>query len=353
MIRRETEKDKMLQKLKSFVLNGFNDGAKKEFRHFLDKNDQLEYDCGCLLLNDRIIIPEKLQHLILKLFHSNHLGITRMKQVARKYVYWKGINKDIEKYVENCENCQVLRKDDAKKMVGKWPEAKFSFERVHVDFFHFRGKEFLILVDAFSRWLEVQQMNKSNAEAVLRELEEIFRVFGFPKELVSDNGPPFSSYDFNSKLEKLGIKVTKSPPYHPQSNGLAERAVQSVKTVLRKFVNEFQQNFQINKALKVFLMNYRNLPCTEGFTPAERIFKFTPRTELTKLKLDKKSVMNSSKFDKNLEKNELKSKNCKKTQEIYENVKENSKNKSKKFEIGENVLYLSRSPGHVVGLKQQ
>jgi hypothetical protein len=345
-IRNETVKDEKLQKLKYFVLHGWNEGATKEFKNFHAKNDELEYDCGCLLISDRIIVPKTLQPAVLQLIHSNHMGITRMKQIARKYVYWEGVNKDIENKVKECEHCQILRKDDQKKSDSSWPEAKYPFERVHIDFFHFQGREFLILVDAFSRWLEVRLMNKTNAQSVLKELQDIFNVFGYSKELVSDNGPPFSSFEFKSKLESLGIKVTKTPPYHPKSNGLVERAVQSAKSVLRKFVHEFKHEFQIRKAVHIFLMNYRNSPCTEEmFTPAEKIFKYTPRTELSSLKLDRNRNMNLSKENTSEvrinEKMIVKSELSKKTVE----------NKSKQFKAGENVLYLSRSPGHVVGLR--
>lgn len=68
------------------------------------------------------------------------------------------------------------------------------------------------------------------------KLKEIFSVIGLPAELVSDNGSPFNSTDFNKFCVANGIKVIKSPPYHPQSNGIAERGVQTVKKGLDKFV---------------------------------------------------------------------------------------------------------------------
>lgn len=346
LIREQTNKDEKLRKLKFHILNGWSDNVSRDLRHYYDKNEVLGIDCGCLMMEDRLIIPEKLKFAVLRLLHTNHLGISRMKMIARKYVYWEGINGDVEKTVQMCEICQKFRKDDQKKVVGSWPEPRYPFERVHIDFFSFGGKEFLIFVDAFSRWLEIKRMSKTNAQAVLKELEKIFKTFGFAKELVSDNGPPFFSLEFNSSLESWGIKVTKSPPYHPQSNGIVERAVQTAKSFLRKITEKNLNDSQVTEALENFLFDYRNQPHTqENFTPSQRIFKFTPRTELTTLKLDREKHVNLSQnyVEKSLKRgNELE--NCQK-------YKIESKNKVKEFKIGEKVLYISRAPGHVEGVK--
>jgi hypothetical protein len=341
LIRDETNKDEKLRKLKHYLLNGWGDNVDKGMRHFFEKNDVLGIDCGCLMMRDRIIIPEKLKFAVLRLLHTNHMGITRMKVWARQYVYWEGINKDIEKMVQECEICQKLRKDDQKKLLGNWPKPTYPFERVHIDFFKFGGRECLIFVDAFSRWLEIKIMPKIDAKSVLRELEVIFKTFGYAKELVSDNGPPFFSQEFKSKLESWSIKVTNSPPYHPESNGIIERAVSTAKSALRKIIEEFSHEFQLTKALERFLFDYRNTPHTkENITPTQRIFSYTPRNELTNLKLDRQ---------RNVTQN-LKYEHCELEKKSQIEVGK-SANKVKSFEIGENVLYISRSPGYVVGLK--
>lgn len=99
---------------------------------------------------------------------------------------------------------------------------------------------------------------------------------------MSDNGPPFNSYDFNVFLERQGIEVMKSPPYNPSSNGQAERLVRTVKEVLKRFllepeIMELDQEGQIN----LFLFNYRNNNMTrDGHFPSERIFSYAPKTIL-------------------------------------------------------------------------
>lgn len=112
----------------------------------------------------------------------------------------------------------------------------FPFERIHLDFFHFNGNNFLLIVDAYSKFLEIYLMKKTDACQVKEKLNQFFTVYGLPETIVTDNGPPFSSFEFAKFCKSHGIKLMHSPPYHPQSNGMAERSVQIVKRVFRKFL---------------------------------------------------------------------------------------------------------------------
>lgn len=281
-LKREIERDDCLRRVRDYTLNGWkNDHDKKELSFFYSKNQQLSVEDGCLTLGERKIIPAMLREKVLDVLHSNHAGIEKMKQLARMHVYWEGLNKDIELHVAQCESCQIFRKDKH-KVYGNWPVTTFPFERVHVDFFHFNNSTFLILVDVFSRWMEIKRMNRTSAQSLVCKFEEIFSVFGFPKEIVSDNGPPFGSYELKKFLDERSIKLTHSPPYHPQSNGLAERAVQTAKSVLRKFANDNKTNFQIDNAITKFLFNHRNIPCTEDkIISSHKILNYKPRCELS------------------------------------------------------------------------
>lgn len=93
---------------------------------------------------------------------------------------------------------------------------------------------FLILVDGYTRWVKIKLMNFTDAERVIRELKVTFGMFDDPEVVVADNGPPFQSKSFRDFLEDRDIKFINSPRYHPQSNGLAERNVRTVKTYLKK-----------------------------------------------------------------------------------------------------------------------
>ena len=93
----------------------------------------------------------------------------------------------------------------------------------------------MVLVDAHSKWIEIELMNSTTAEATIVVLREWFSSYGLPEELVSDNGPQFISQEFAVFMKQNGIKHTLTPPYHPASNGAAERIVQILKRALSKF----------------------------------------------------------------------------------------------------------------------
>jgi len=93
---------------------------------------------------------------------------------------------------------------------------------------------FLILVDAHSKWLEVYPMSSTTSTAVIQRLRTVFAQFGLPATIVTDNGPNFTSLEFKEFLCRNGIAHVTSSPYHPASNGLAERAMKTFKEGMRK-----------------------------------------------------------------------------------------------------------------------
>lgn len=293
VIAKYTGEDLTLRKLRENILHGWNnDGVIKKLQHYYSKKEVLSVEKECVIYEDRTVIPECLRSTTLKILHSNHAGIVNMKKLARQHVYWQGINSDVEKHVFACEACQVFRKDKPKKEYKSWPEANKPFERVHLDFFHFEGKAYLIFVDSFSHWLEVRFMKNTDANSLSKELNSIFNIFGYPGLIVTDNGPPFNSHSFVKFLEERDIKKMNSPPYHPASNGSAERAVQTVKSVLRKFVYELSnESLQVNEMIQKFLFTHRNTPVTKSsLTPSQHVFSFTPNNEFSKLRIEKEEI---------------------------------------------------------------
>ena len=110
----------------------------------------------------------------------------------------------------------------------EWPAEPWA--RVHVDFFGpFLGKQFCIIVDAHSKWIDVCVVSSPSSQQAIQALRRVFSTHGLPQILVSDNGAAFSSSEFQTFVAQNGFKHVRSAPYHPATNGLAERAVQTVK----------------------------------------------------------------------------------------------------------------------------
>lgn len=147
-----------------------------------------------------------------------------------------------------------------------------------------------MLVDAHSKWIEVFVMNSTSSEKTVEKLRSVFAAYGLPEEVVTDNGPQFTSADFELFLSRNGVLHSKSPPYHPASNGSAERCVQTVKKALFKQVLDEQRSGHaksLQHRVDQFLFSYRNTPTgTTDETPAQLFLSWRPRTRLSLLHPD-------------------------------------------------------------------
>lgn len=334
VIKMHVKEDSCLSKFMLYLLNGHIEEfdilvhENSDFKYYFKLKNEFYCEEGLLYYRDRIVIPKSLQIKILELMHEGHDGIVKTKQNVRSYFWWKNLDKDIENYVKTCFVCQSCANVPRKEKLAKWKPAEFPFERVHLDFFYFEGKNFLILVDAYSRFMEVWLMNKTDARHVRNVLMKFFSVFGLPSLVVADNGPPFNSQEIREILENNAIKYKNSPPHHPQSNGLAERAVQTIKDKLKKFtVDAKYRNLDIQEKLDLILMSYRNTPTSVSKAPSKLIFKFVPRTLINSI--NKKIVSNDIQIDQ-LDRNK---------QKIVIKEKSGIGNQTHTFKKGEKVLY--------------
>ena len=186
-----------------------------------------------------------------------------MKSLARFHVWWPSLDKDIAD-VHGCVPCQSVRNKPAQATLQPW-------QQIHVDFAGpFMNKMFFLVVDSQSKWLEVEIMLSTTSNATIEKLRDMFARFGLPEQLVSDNGPQFISNEFSQFMKLNGIKHSLVVPYHPRSNGQAERFVQTFK--------EGMQNIKFS---------YRTMPnSTTGQTPAEIFLNRRPKTRLDLLRPD-------------------------------------------------------------------
>ena len=201
-----------------------------------------------------------------------------MKSLACSYLWWPQLNTEIEEMARNCQECSSVSSNPPAAPAHPWLVPHNAWERIHVD--HAQWKKWLLLVavDALSRWPEVFIVNSTSASQTMDKLRTMFATHGLPVTVVSDNGPPFSSSEFESFTKANGIIHHRVPPYHPSSNGLAENMVKSLKQALNKASKKDTTETKIAK----FLMSYRNTPhSVTGKTPAEVLLRRSPRTRLS------------------------------------------------------------------------
>ena len=146
-----------------------------------------------------------------------------------------------------------------------------------------KGKEnFLVVTDAYSKWPEVKIMSNTTATSTVEAVRSLFASHGLAEVVVSDNGRQLVSKEFETFLQMNGVKHIKSAPYHPASNGAAERLVQNLKQSLEK---QKGSGKSMQHQVDNFLFVYRNTPhAVTGKTPAELFYKRQMRTRLSLVK---------------------------------------------------------------------
>ncbi|KAL5473474.1 hypothetical protein EMCRGX_G027963 [Ephydatia muelleri] len=158
-----------------------------------------------------------------------------------------------------------------------WEYPRNPWQRLHVDFAGpFCARMWLIVVDARTKWPEVIPMETITTTKTVQALRTIFAHWGLPEQIVSDNGPQFTSEEFKQFCGLNGIRHVLVVPYHPRSNGEAERFVKTFKQAFRSMKGE-----DLLKRLDQFLFSYRNTPhTTTGYSPAQLLLGRRLRSKL-------------------------------------------------------------------------
>lgn len=286
-IEKATRRDPILSQVYRHVQNGWPQQVSEDLQIYKDRSTELSTQGGCLMWGLRVIVPTSLQSSVLKSLHRNHPGITRMKATSRSYFWWKGLDKDIETVAKTCTSCQVNQSNPAQAPLHPWVWPDQPWKCIHVDFAGpFLGHMFMVVVDAHSKWPEVFTMTSTLSEKTIEVLRSLFSRYGLPEQIVTDNGPQFTSAEFSDFTKGNGIKHIRSAPYHPASNGQVERFVQTLKRSLKA---SQQDNKSLQHLLSEFLFEYRATPhSTTKESPSQLFLKRSLRTRFHLMQPDLK-----------------------------------------------------------------
>ena len=284
-IRVWTDRDPTLSKVKTWILTGWPDTPPddEELRPYYNRKSELSTEEGCILWGARVVVPVKGRERVIGMLHQAHPGISRMKSLARSYVWWPGIDRDMEACVKSCDPCQQNQKSPQVTPLHPWSWPSKPWTRIHLDYAGpFMGRMFLLIIDAHSKWLDVYPTATTTSTATISLLRKSFSTFGLPEVVVTDNASNFVSEEFETFLRRNGVKHVKTPPYHPASNGLAERAVQTFKSGMKKL-----KDGSIETKVARFLFKYRLTPqSSTGVSPSELMFGRRLRSPLDNLRPD-------------------------------------------------------------------
>lgn len=217
----------------------------------------------------------------MEMLHEAHPGVARMKSLARSYLWWPGMDKQIERCVRECSTCQVSRKEPPVVPLQPWPWPDKPWTRIHIDYAGpMEGRMFLIVTDAHSKWVDIHATTSSTSNVTIEMLRKSFATLGLPEVVVSDNATAFTSSEFAEFLKRNGIRHIRTPPYHPASNGLVERMVQTFKEGMKRL-----KQGSLNTRLARFLFKYRLTPhSSTGVSPAELMFGRKLRSQFDLIK---------------------------------------------------------------------
>ena len=183
----------------------------------------------------------------------------KCRALARSRIWWPGLAKNIEEVVGTCTRCEKERKLHPQPLQPtKTPDC--HWQKIAMDLFELNGQSYLLVVDYCSCWIETVQLKQTTSVAVIEHCKSIFARFGIPEVVLSDKGQQFKSrkfLKFSQDYSFTHLTCTCSP-YHPQGNGVAERAVQTMKNLLKKSTDPY-----------IALLNYRTTPLQQGYSPAE------------------------------------------------------------------------------------
>ena len=165
-----------------------------------------------------ICIPPELCDRSLHELHEMHLGIEKMQHRGRATLYWPGIDVDIVEYVKRFKTCtQHKTTQHIQPMISRdVPEV--PWQDLAADFFNFKGKEYLLIADTFSKYPFAFRMTTKTADTVIQKFTQLSSQYGNPKSLTTDNEPPFSSEPFAQFMSNQRVEHITSSPHYPKSN---------------------------------------------------------------------------------------------------------------------------------------
>ena len=278
-IKEWTSKDPVLSKVKKYVMVGWPDEVGSDLKPYRSRWQELSTLDGCILWGSRVVVPPQGRAAVLGELHETHPGCSKMKALARSYIWWPKMDQEIEDMVKRCSVCQESRPSPPSAPLHPWQWPTQPWTRLHLDFAGpYMGHMFLIIVDACSKWLDAYILSTISSSKTIETLRTVFATHGLPQTIVTDNGSSFTSEEFKQFMEKNGIKHITSAPYHPSSNGQAERAVQTLKQGIKRTPGE-----SVQERMSRFLFDYRITPhATTGVAPCELLMnrKLRSRFEL-------------------------------------------------------------------------
>ena len=228
-----------------------------DLQQFWSMRGEMTVDSGLLLRGNHIVVSRQLQKETLEKIHNGHQGMRKCQQRILTAVWCSGITQQLEQMIINCPECSKLSTPLRQPLLPT-PLPRYPWEKVATDLFELKGITYLLVIDYFSRYIEVQSLTSTTSASIIRSLKSIFARHGLPMTVMSDNDPQYSSQEFSSFAEEYQFEHVTSSPHYPQA----------IKGLLQKSTEPY-----------LALLAYRSTPLPWcGFSPAQLFMRRNMRS---------------------------------------------------------------------------
>ena len=250
----------------------------------------IDYDNNVLLRGTRIVIPTCLTKRVIKIADEMHEGQAKTKSLLRENVWFPDMDKAVKAELDQCLACQATAQPNPPEQLQSSPLPSCVWDKLKIDFYGPlpSGQYIFAIMDCYSRFPEVEILTSISAKSVIPRLDSVFARHGVPSQIISDNGPPFRSHEFNKYMITMRIKHTTSTPLWPQGNSEVEAFMKPLGKAIRTAKLERQPWRQ---ELAKFLLAYRSTPhSTTKTPPAQLLYNREMRGKLPSLPRNSKVI---------------------------------------------------------------
>ncbi|XP_055622583.1 uncharacterized protein K02A2.6-like [Toxorhynchites rutilus septentrionalis] len=229
---KETVKDVQLTAVKEALrIDRWSEDLKK-YHPFREELSEMN---GIIIRSDRIVVPVNLRQRVLNLAHIGHPGIERTKQRLRSKVWWPNVDKDAEKMVKSCLDCQLVTGTITPEPMNirELPQQPWYVLAMDILGPLPSGDSILVLIDLYSRFRIIDVLRSTTTDDILNRLGHTFMRMGIPAVLITDNARNFTSQKMEDFCKVHGIQLKHTTPYWPQANGEVERQNRTILKTLR------------------------------------------------------------------------------------------------------------------------
>ena len=276
IIKTATNEDANMQRLQKIIIEGWPQDKLRvphQLRVYWHFRDELSAQDNLIYKGERLVIPPAVRNRMTEEIHASHQGIQASIKRARDSMYWPGMTAQLKDYIEKCDVCRLYSDKQQKETLHSHDVPSTPWSKIGMDIFHLDDRNYLITVDYFSNYWEIDYLPDMKSETVIYKVKAQFARHGIPDCVVSDNGTQFSSEQFAEFSRRWKFKHTTSSPGYPQSNGKSENAVRTAKRLLKKAKADDKDPY-------LAMLDFRNTPGADGSSPVQKLMSRRTKTRL-------------------------------------------------------------------------